>query len=588
MIEEKTMHFEKINIIHFRNFENLDIKLNNKNVIFGLNDVGKTNFLNAIRAVFDYKFRNSINEKDFFEMDVHNPIDIVVSLSLEPTIVDEDDQLLIAHLKGALHDNVSHPNTIKIRLKISWDEKQRDTLIEMFWGNNDNPTELSAIPTKGISRTEIDNLFLPVYMEPLNDGVKDFQRSRNSLLSFFEESDPTLTEQIQVKNSEINDLLSKSDIVTGLQEELTSEYSDLRDEHSKIILNSEQQIGRLSTGLKPYVQLENNSSLYPSSGDGRKKFLSYAIKNLLAKKSEQQKIIIHLIEEPENSLHKSLQKSLSRKIFKPNDPNFYKYIFLTTHSSEIVSEMDDTMLIRLGLSNSHSTMFTVPNNFKNIRKMYSEQVSEAIFYNKVFLVEGPSEKILFESILSINNVFIEEHGGYILNIRGIGFKPYFNLLTGIGINVFVRTDNDAKPNKSGEQDYKFTGVKRLIDLFNNNKHVLKYIDKWSKGVHYEKVVNDLETQKENIYTNNQDIKELRKQNLFISRNDLEHDMVLASNENIIADLKDKDFTSATEVVDYLQSSKQKNMVEFVKVMSHTTSQNLYESLDGLKEFVDAN
>lgn len=588
MIEEKTMHFEKINIIHFRNFEKLDIKLNNKNVIFGLNDVGKTNFLNAIRAVFDYKFRNSINEKDFFEMDVHNPIDIVVSLSLEPTIVDEDDQLLIAHLKGALHDNVSHPNTIKIRLKISWDEKQRDTLIEMFWGNNDNPTELSAIPTKGISRTEIDNLFLPVYMEPLNDGVKDFQRSRNSLLSFFEESDPTLTEQIQVKNSEINDLLSKSDIVTGLQEELTSEYSDLRDEHSKIILNSEQQIGRLSTGLKPYVQLENNSSLYPSSGDGRKKFLSYAIKNLLAKKSEQQKIIIHLIEEPENSLHKSLQKSLSRKIFKPNDPNFYKYIFLTTHSSEIVSEMDDTMLIRLGLSNSHSTMFTVPNNFKNIRKMYSEQVSEAIFYNKVFLVEGPSEKILFESILSINNVFIEEHGGYILNIRGIGFKPYFNLLTGIGINVFVRTDNDAKPNKSGEQDYKFTGVKRLIDLFNNNKHVLKYIDKWSEGVHYEKVVNDLETQKENIYTNNQDIKELRKQNLFISRNDLEHDMVLASNENIIADLKDKDFTSATEVVDYLQSSKQKNMVEFVKVMSHTTSQNLYESLDGLKEFVDAN
>ncbi|WP_420063264.1 AAA family ATPase [Leuconostoc lactis] len=78
------MHFEKINIIHFRNFENLDIKLNNKNVIFGLNDVGKTNFLNAIRAVFDYKFRNSINEKDFFEMDVHNPIDIVCSYTENP------------------------------------------------------------------------------------------------------------------------------------------------------------------------------------------------------------------------------------------------------------------------------------------------------------------------------------------------------------------------------------------------------------------------------------------------------------------------------------------------------------------------
>ncbi|MBZ6009324.1 AAA family ATPase [Leuconostoc gelidum subsp. aenigmaticum] len=578
------MHFENIKIIHFRNFETLDIKLDNKNVIFGLNDVGKTNFLNAIRAVFDYKFRNSINEKDFFEMDFHNPIDIIVSLSLD---ADEDDHFLIANLKGALHDNVLHPNIIKIRLKISWDEKQRDTIIEMFWGNNDNPTELSIIPTRGISRTEIDNLFSPVYMEPLNDGVKDFQRSRNSLLSLFEESDPTLTEQIQVKNAEINELLSKSDIVTGLQKNLTNEYSDLRDEHSKIVLNSEQQIGRLSTGLKPYVQLENNSSLYPSSGDGRKKILSYAIKNLLAKKSEQQKIIIHLIEEPENSLHKSLQKSLSRKIFNPNDPNFYKYIFLTTHSSEIVSEMDDTMLIRLGLSNSHSTMFTVPNNFKNIRKMYSEQVSEAIFYNKVFLVEGPSEKILFESILSINNVFIEEQGGYILNIRGIGFKPYFNLLRSIGINVFVRTDNDAKPNKSGEQYYKFTGVKRLIDLFNDNNHVLQHTQEWSQGLHYNCVVEDLEHQKNLIY-NSQDINSLRTQNLFISKNDLENDMLLTSSDSIINDLKNERLTSTADVVNYLQSSKQKNMVEFVKVMSNTTSQKLYDNLDGLKEFVDAN
>jgi putative ATP-dependent endonuclease of the OLD family len=520
-------------------------------------------------------------------MDFHTPIDIIISLSLEQEVADEDDQLLIANLKGALHDNVSDPNVIKIRLKISWDEKHRDTIVEMFWGNNDNSTELSVIPTRGISRTEIDNLFSPVYMEPLNDGVKDFQRSRNSLLSLFEESDSTLTAQIQDKNSEMNELLSKSDIVTSLQEELTSEYSYLRNENSKIILNSEQQIGRLSTGLKPYVQLENNSSLYPSSGDGRKKILSYAIKNLLAKKNEQQKIIIHLIEEPENSLHKSLQKSLSRKIFNPNDSNFYKYLFLTTHSSEIVSEMDDTMLIKLGLSNSHSTMFTVPDNFKNIRKMYSEQVSEAIFYNKVFLVEGPSEKLLFESILNMSNIFMEEKGGYILNIRGIGFKPYFKLLTDIGINVFIRTDNDIKPNNSGKQDYTFPGVKRLIDLFNDNKHVLQQTQTWSHGVHYNSVVKDLEQQKKFIYTS-QDINSLRTQNLFISKNDLEHDMVLASSDSIIDDLKDKRLTSTANVVNYLQSSKQKNMVEFVKVMSNTTSQKLYENLDGLKEFVDAN
>lgn len=249
--------------------------------------------------------------------------------------------------------------------------------------------------------------------------------------------------------------------------------------------------------------------------------------------------------------------------------------------------MDDTMLIRLGLSNSHSTMFTVPQAFKNIRKMYSEHISEAIFYNKVFLVEGPSEKLLFESILNINNIFIEEQGGYILNIRGIGFKPYFELLSGIGIKIFVRTDNDIKPNHPGEKVYTLPGVKRLVDLFDDSKAALQSSQFRLHEVQYSTNIKDLDDIKKYIY-NNPDIKVLHGQNLFISKNDLENDMVLASGDSIIADLKDKGLKSTAAVVNYLQSSKQKNMVEFVKVMSNTTSQKLYENLDGLKEFVDAN
>ena len=47
------MRFEKVEIKNFRNFENVKIDLANKNVFFGLNDVGKTNFLYALRYVFD-------------------------------------------------------------------------------------------------------------------------------------------------------------------------------------------------------------------------------------------------------------------------------------------------------------------------------------------------------------------------------------------------------------------------------------------------------------------------------------------------------------------------------------------------------
>ena len=39
------MKFDAVTIKNFRNFENITIDLTNKNVLFGMNDVGKTNFL---------------------------------------------------------------------------------------------------------------------------------------------------------------------------------------------------------------------------------------------------------------------------------------------------------------------------------------------------------------------------------------------------------------------------------------------------------------------------------------------------------------------------------------------------------------
>ena len=45
------MKFDMVTIKNFRNFENISVALTNKNVLFGMNDVGKTNFLYALRFV---------------------------------------------------------------------------------------------------------------------------------------------------------------------------------------------------------------------------------------------------------------------------------------------------------------------------------------------------------------------------------------------------------------------------------------------------------------------------------------------------------------------------------------------------------
>ena len=57
------MKFEKISIRNFRNFENIEIGISNKNIFFGLNDIGKTNFLYAMRYVFDAnRFESNLSQ----------------------------------------------------------------------------------------------------------------------------------------------------------------------------------------------------------------------------------------------------------------------------------------------------------------------------------------------------------------------------------------------------------------------------------------------------------------------------------------------------------------------------------------------
>ena len=87
------MKFKSVCIKNFRNFKEANICLENKNVFFGMNDVGKTNFMNALRFVFDRNTRkNNLAESDFYKKQIDEDIEIVVHISLDDT---ENDILSI-------------------------------------------------------------------------------------------------------------------------------------------------------------------------------------------------------------------------------------------------------------------------------------------------------------------------------------------------------------------------------------------------------------------------------------------------------------------------------------------------------------
>ncbi len=77
------MKFENIKIKNFRNFEDININLDNKNVIFGMNDVGKTNFLYALRYIFDKDIRKqNFIDSDYYKKDINKNIEILITIDI--------------------------------------------------------------------------------------------------------------------------------------------------------------------------------------------------------------------------------------------------------------------------------------------------------------------------------------------------------------------------------------------------------------------------------------------------------------------------------------------------------------------------
>ena len=127
------MTFETITIKNFRNFENVEIDISNKNIFFGLNDVGKTNFLYALRYVFDKDVRKqNLVESDFHNKQFDKPIEIVLTIDISD-VDNSDCQKLRAQLKGALR---SEHNKVYIKLTAEYNKNEMLAVPILSWGGD--------------------------------------------------------------------------------------------------------------------------------------------------------------------------------------------------------------------------------------------------------------------------------------------------------------------------------------------------------------------------------------------------------------------------------------------------------------------
>ena len=355
-----------------------------------------------------------------------------------------------------------------------------------------------------------------------------------------------------------------------VQTSLTKNYKSLKDEDIVIELKSELVVNGFLNNLVPYIKKDGDENYYPTSGDGRKKLLAYSLLNHLTLQQFQDKIVIYLIEEPENSLHRSMQIALSKQLFCNK---VYDYFILSTHSSELLYEMDNTELIRIsykGKIEGFSYLYNVGDNYSKVKKKLNKSLAEALFSERVLLIEGPSEQVLFERVLSDVRPNYELEGGFLLVVNGITFNKYVEVFRKLGINYYVKTDNDLKAKTSDASMYDLIGLNRCLEIVGEEKKPAIQIVYDDGATKKAKKLKQNEEKKKITKNYKSEIDLLKDKGVYLSDIDLEHDLNDVIGERL------KEILDTLDPVNYLQNKKLYNMVELVERMNEKDSEDIYK------------
>ncbi|MDP8034477.1 AAA family ATPase [Pasteurella atlantica] len=553
------MKLKKLIIKNFRNFEDCSIDLSNKNLIFGMNDVGKSNLIYALRVLFEQKIRNTnLQVTDFHKQNTNNNIEISCLFDISDD--SEYSQLLIAKAESA---SISDDKLFKISLLAEWNNGE--PIIDLQWGTETEP--MINIPSRGVSRSLLDDIFHCIFIPSQNNINSSFKNFKKELLSTHEatSSDKQILKSISNANQDINTEISTLSSVQKMEEGI-NEVLSLFDQDYQVKISPNHTFGDLHNNLELYMRDNNSSDVYPTSGDGRVRKVMYALINYLLQngKDSQRKIPILLIEEPENHLFLSAQIELSKTIFSEE---FSLFLFLTTHSPQLFFRIsDDANLIRLHKENNDistkSEYLIVPDEYKKSKNILLENLAQCLFVDKVLLVEGESEKLLFEWVL--DSLGKDRQRILIQPILGVHFEKYVKILVGLGIKVLIKTDNDIKRNRKSKNSdvitYSPIGYNRCINILNIiSDNPIEKIDS------DEKEPEELRHYIRKCYSN--EIKILKNKGIYLSEVDLENDLA-----------DSLELSNKNKFIEWLQEKKWQNMWSFINLNHNEIKEEIYTEL----------
>lgn len=492
-------YISRVKISNFRNFKDIDVSLNYKQIIIGENNVGKTNFIKALQLILD------------------------------PTLSDQERYLDESDFSDSLTDPMNNGETIEIVIEIKGFEKSRNILAQLSDASVSGATptlrityryapindeaekkEYDFIIFKGINESihftyedrkylnlrvikalrDVESELKNIKKSPINNLLKNYEIDKRELeiiaQNIKEKSLDVLNlEELKDLEGNINERFSR---LAGVQQNSdvkikTIDIDAVRLLNTLTLLMGSRPVSETSLGLANilYISLllllvrdktvptffkkdvfdqlkkKDTTSLLHDAYEVSEKENYFLKKGLgaevqialhdfmdaIAPRNEGTTILA--IEEPEAHLHPTLQRLMYKDIIRKGDSS----VLFTTHSTHIASVSPIEYIVHLYRPYVGSTIIKSSADVElsvedkiDIERYVDATRGEIYFGKGVILVEGISEEYLVPRFAELLEKPLDEKGIIICNINSTYFVPYVKFLRELGIPYVVITDGD--------------------------------------------------------------------------------------------------------------------------------------------------
>jgi putative ATP-dependent endonuclease of OLD family len=501
MTEYNNPYISRVIIKNFRNFLDVNVSLDHKQVVIGENNIGKTNFLRAIQLILDRDF--SDNDRQLTESDFHDSIeDPMIKGEIIEIILEirgyQHNKKLVAQFEDAIIS--VDPPTLQFKYKYFPNKDDKGNILNYTY-------EIYKGKGEEYKFTYEDRNYINIYViKALRDVERELRAGKNStlykLVKQYEisiEDLEDISNAMQLAADKILDLdeiihiknaiQERFESLSGLQSdtEVTLRTFDVDTERLLYALQAymglkERPISELSLGLanilyvslmllllkdktvKPIIKFDDFQNLLSKDTEGILPTLyTKSEKNnfILNKEIEEdefeklykfmdennfkhQAFTILAVEEPESHLHPLLQRLIYREVLHKSNTS----VIFTSHSTFIASVTPLNSIVHIrkveGSSKVYSTAtLGIDSKEKNDIERYIDAKRGELYFGKaIILTEGITEEYLVPAAADLLGLSLDDYGIVVCNINSTNFEPYIQLLKALNIPWILFTDGD--------------------------------------------------------------------------------------------------------------------------------------------------